>query len=191
VEAAADAYTEVDLYQVLGVSPGATADQIRAAYRRRAKQCHPDTAGGSHKRMVELAAAYAVLSDPAKRVLYDQSRAAPQDAGAAAQWEAVQAEAVRQAERYPRDWAEFTRWADQVANEVHSTRGGRLASGAVAGALVGTPLGAAVGAWAGIGFAAGTAVGGIVGALGGAYAAWSQASQAKTAGTADAADSGR
>lgn len=44
-------------WQVLGVSPDASSDQIRAAYRELARQAHPD-AGGDHDRFVRIQAAY-------------------------------------------------------------------------------------------------------------------------------------
>lgn len=172
---------EVDLYRVLGVSPDATLEGLRAAYRRRAKQCHPD-AGGSHRLMVELIAAWEVLSDPARRALYDQRRAGPVDAVTATGWEAARQDAVAAAEakakEYPRDWEEFARWIDAAAGEVQGSAGGRLASGAAAGLLVGVCLGALVGWMAGVGAAAGAVIGLVVGAAGGAWAATTQRGRA-------------
>jgi DnaJ-class molecular chaperone len=59
-------------YETLGVSPAATVEQIRRAYRELAKQHHPDTGPkGSEKRFAAIAAAYEVLAEPAKRREYD------------------------------------------------------------------------------------------------------------------------
>lgn len=59
-----------DLYAVLGVSPGATASEIKAAYRALVKRHHPD-AGGDDKRILALNAAWEVLSDGDRRRRYD------------------------------------------------------------------------------------------------------------------------
>jgi hypothetical protein len=55
----------VDPHAVLGVQPGASPDEIAAAYRRLAKEWHPDVAGAAAAvaRMAEINAAYAALRD--------------------------------------------------------------------------------------------------------------------------------
>ncbi len=65
---------EKDYYKVLGVSESATEKDITKAYRRLAKTHHPDTNPGKEERFKEISAAYAVLSDPAKRKEYDEVR---------------------------------------------------------------------------------------------------------------------
>lgn len=62
-----------DLYSTLGVGRGATADEIKRAYRRLASQHHPDK-GGSKDRFQEIQEAYRVLSDPTTRQEYDNPR---------------------------------------------------------------------------------------------------------------------
>ncbi len=65
-----------DYYEVLGVPRTATPDEIKRAFRRLAKQHHPDMAPGDKKaaeeRFKELSEAYEVLADAEKRKLYDQ-----------------------------------------------------------------------------------------------------------------------
>jgi hypothetical protein len=63
----------VDYYALLGVPPGASGGAIRAAFRRLAKQWHPDAskAAGTAERFRQIVEAYDVLSDPARRVAYD------------------------------------------------------------------------------------------------------------------------
>ncbi len=63
-----------DLYDILGVPRDATQDEIRRAYRRLARQHHPDVNDDpqAEDRFKEMAAAYEILSDPEKRQRYDR-----------------------------------------------------------------------------------------------------------------------
>lgn len=75
--ASAEASAATSLYQVLGVSRGATCHEIKAAYRRLARIWHPDVVASDRKDtsagvFVKLHAAYSTLSDPEKRADYDQ-----------------------------------------------------------------------------------------------------------------------
>lgn len=65
-----------DYYEILGVQKGASADEIKGAYRKLALKHHPDRNPSNHKeaeeKFKEISEAYAVLSDPQKRAQYDQ-----------------------------------------------------------------------------------------------------------------------
>jgi molecular chaperone DnaJ len=65
---------EKDYYKVLGVSSEATEKEITRAYRKLAKQYHPDANPGSEDRFKEIANAYDVLGDATKRKEYDDVR---------------------------------------------------------------------------------------------------------------------
>ncbi|KAL6648473.1 hypothetical protein ACP70R_012697 [Stipagrostis hirtigluma subsp. patula] len=63
-------------YDVLGLRPGASAREIKEAYRRLARAVHPDAAphpaAASPEDFIRVHAAYSTLSDPAKRADYDR-----------------------------------------------------------------------------------------------------------------------
>jgi molecular chaperone DnaJ len=63
-----------DLYQILGVSNDASAEDIKKAYRQLARELHPDVSAdpSTEVRFKEVTAAYEILSDPAKRQQYDR-----------------------------------------------------------------------------------------------------------------------
>lgn len=65
---------EADLYTVLGVGRDATADEIRRAYRRLARQHHPDLTSdpGGPQRFTAVSRAYEILHDPVQRARYDR-----------------------------------------------------------------------------------------------------------------------
>ena len=61
-----------DYYKILGVSKGATDDEIKKAYRKAAHKYHPDKSGGDEAKFKEINQAYQILSDKSKRQQYDQ-----------------------------------------------------------------------------------------------------------------------
>ena len=86
-----------DPYETLGVKKDATPEQIRAAYRRRAKKLHPDLNPGdkdAERNFKELNAANDLLSDPEKRAKFDRGEI-----------DASGAEKPPQQQRYYRDFA--------------------------------------------------------------------------------------
>ena len=66
----------MDLYQVLGVHPNATVEQIKAAYRRKALQYHPDKndSPAAAELFKQCTEAYGVLSDPPRRTRFDREQ---------------------------------------------------------------------------------------------------------------------
>ncbi|KAK6496397.1 hypothetical protein TWF481_002417 [Arthrobotrys musiformis] len=128
----------VDYYEVLGISPNATRDEIRKAYKVKALQTHPDRVPVNHpdrpsrtRQFQIVNDAYYTLSDPTRRRDYDATR-------------------VRRQSRRPereREWQDeqfgefFEEMMDQegLRNEVREEGTGKFWSliGAIAGAILG------------------------------------------------------
>jgi molecular chaperone DnaJ len=70
-------FLEKDYYKALGVSKGASAEEIKKSYRKLARKYHPDANKGdaaSEERFKEISEAYNVLSDAKRRAEYDEAR---------------------------------------------------------------------------------------------------------------------
>ena len=96
-----------DYYQILGVQPASGMDEIRRAYRRLAKQTHPDMNPDdpqAEERFKEVNEAWAVLGDVEKREEYDRQRTAGKAAGQEA---ARQRKDARNAGKPTADWVDL------------------------------------------------------------------------------------
>ncbi|KAL1191931.1 Chaperone protein dnaJ 11 [Cardamine amara subsp. amara] len=65
------------LYEILEIPVGSTSQEVKSAYRRLARICHPDVAGNGRNNssaddFMKIHAAYCTLSDPEKRAVYDR-----------------------------------------------------------------------------------------------------------------------
>ncbi len=107
------------LYEMLGVSEDATDDELKRGYRRAAMQAHPDrNVGGetaAHARFQEIKEAYAILSDPAQRKIYDAVYAAEMQRYAQLREEEERLQAQRDAE-----YARFVSMAMRFAEQGHN-----------------------------------------------------------------------
>lgn len=80
-------------YTVLGLDPAATPEAIRAAFRRKAREVHPDVSGtGNASAFVVVKQAYDVLSNRSRRASYDQAARRAEEAEVDSQFAAAQAE---------------------------------------------------------------------------------------------------
>jgi curved DNA-binding protein CbpA len=65
------------LYDALRLPRNASMEEVRAAYRRLAREHHPDRAGANGETMARINQAYGVLSNPERRARYDHALTAP------------------------------------------------------------------------------------------------------------------
>ena len=73
----------VDHYAALGISPTASLEEIRTAYRAAVRRTHPDVADArstTASDMARITEAWSILSDPSRRAAYDAQRRAPHSA---------------------------------------------------------------------------------------------------------------
>jgi len=68
-------------YKALGLQESATKEQIKKAYHKMSLKHHPDKIGGDENKFKVVAAAYEILSDPQKKMEYDEEHVEPMSAG--------------------------------------------------------------------------------------------------------------
>jgi DnaJ-class molecular chaperone len=125
------ATSERDYYTVLGVARTASQDEIKKAYRRLARQFHPDMHTGPRKgqmeeKFKELTQAYEVLSEPETRKKYDQYGANWKDAEA---YEKARREAAARAGAQRGDAADFESASGQDFGDLFEMLFGRSRAG--------------------------------------------------------------
>ncbi|XP_071725124.1 uncharacterized protein [Rutidosis leptorrhynchoides] len=82
-----ETFDQIDYYGVLGVASDASKEEIKRAYRKLAREWHPDRwtnkspsmLGEANSRFQQIQEAYSVLSDPGKRTMYDTGYYDPYD----------------------------------------------------------------------------------------------------------------
>ena len=109
-----------DYYAILGVAPGATFAELKAAYRQKVLTYHPDR-GGTHEQMVQVNEAWEVLSSPKVRVAYDAARRDQHDADAQAAASRQVGPARERAQHYPDSSQEMQHWLDAMRQDFAET----------------------------------------------------------------------
>lgn len=79
----------MNLYEILGVGPTATADAIKEAVRRRSRETHPDLPGGDRESFEAVMRARDILTNPARRARYDETGDADVPPGASMHEKAI------------------------------------------------------------------------------------------------------
>lgn len=108
-----------DYYQIIGVSSDASADAIKAAYRKLAKENHPDINPGAQTeaRFKEINEAYETLKDPTKRSQYDMQRSGGFG---------YQPRGSNQGHRYYNHGFGSAMDIDEILNDIRRSRGGGM-----------------------------------------------------------------
>jgi molecular chaperone DnaJ len=108
-------------YQTLEISHKSTPDEIKMAYRRLAKQFHPDRQNGiaSHEKIVAINAAYEILSDPQRRADYDSQLSLNSPERRAQRTATAQANYHRYKEAQQDDEAQVKQWYNKTYSPIN------------------------------------------------------------------------
>jgi molecular chaperone DnaJ len=108
-------------YQTLEISHKSTPDEIKQAYRRLAKQFHPDcqTDSTSHEKIVAINAAYEILSDPQLRKAYDHQLIANSPEKRVQRTATAQASYNRYKEAQQDDKAQIKQWYNKTYSPIN------------------------------------------------------------------------
>jgi molecular chaperone DnaJ len=108
-------------YQTLEISHKSTPDEIKKAYRRLAKQFHPDrqTGSASHEKIVAINAAYEILSDPLRRADYDSQLSLNSPERRAQRTATAQANYHRYKEAQQDDEAQVKQWYNKTYSPIN------------------------------------------------------------------------
>jgi hypothetical protein len=157
----------LDYYAILGVTPQASAEEIKSGYRKRSLSAHPD-AGGSHAAFLLVNQAYEFLRDKNVRAAYDAARQPAATPMVIHHWQQAAQPAAKSAatvtEHFEHDLKGFDAWLDSLkkdfaAASYETKQEGRYNFPTVAGSKSGAAfiwLGRAIGAAVGIAVAAAT-----------------------------------
>jgi hypothetical protein len=122
----------VDYYAILGVAPHATLEEIKTAYRLRARAAHPD-AGGSHDAFLRVNQAYEFLRDKRVRAAYDAARQPAATPAVIQQWQQAAQPAATSAatvtEHFGNDLKGFDAWVHSMKKDFAAATYGQQQEG--------------------------------------------------------------
>lgn len=113
-----------DYYEILGVGPEASQEEIKEAFRQRAFECHPDRVDGDEKEAAEeeflrVREAFDVLSDARKKKQYDRNGTLDTDESAE-----TETTSTRRRRSYKEEWKKYRRRKVYVSKDILENVGG-------------------------------------------------------------------
>jgi len=123
-------------YDILGITPDASSEVIKQAYRERAMKWHPDR-GGSHEKMVLINEAWFILSNPITRKNYNSLIRNNNDHFFQQSMYEDVASAKKAAQDYPKEWHAFEYWLDKLFKDFTDVKYGGFIYPSVKGSISG------------------------------------------------------